>query len=104
MHNPPIRGIRFGFSAPDDQVVSLNVPAESDDGLEHPHYSFDIEYDPEHPDRVTLRLLELDQDAFIRTIWKSISFPVALLSDLIGKRTATPEEVAEWQTASDEDE
>lgn len=104
MHNLPVRGIRFGFSAPGDQVVSLNIPAENDDGLEHPYYSFDIEYDPEHPDKLTLRLLELDQDSFIRTIRKSVSFPVGLLADLVSKRKATAGEVAEWQAASDEDE
>jgi hypothetical protein len=104
MHKLPVRGIRFGFSAPEDHVVSLNIPAEDDGGLEHPHYSFDIEYDPEHPDRLTLRFLELDQDSFIRTIRKSMSFPASLLADLVNKRKATAEEVADWQTASDDDE
>jgi hypothetical protein len=104
MHNFSVRGACFGFSGPDDQVVSLNVPAANEDGQEHPFYSFDIEYDAEQPDRLTIRFLELDQDSFIRTIRKSVSFPVDLLADLVGKRKATAEEMATWRIPSDEDE
>ncbi|WP_204242511.1 hypothetical protein [Microvirga arvi] len=28
--------VRFGFAAPDDRVISLNVPASTDDGQKHP--------------------------------------------------------------------
>jgi len=103
MHNLPIRGACFGFSGPHDQVVSLNIPAVDEHGHEHTSYSFDIEYDPEQPDRLAVRLLELDQDRFIRTVQRSISFPVGLLADLVSKRKATAEEVAAWQATPDGD-
>ncbi|HZH50523.1 MAG TPA: hypothetical protein VEZ16_01440 [Microvirga sp.] len=104
MHNFPIHRASLGFSGPDDEVVSLNVPAAAEDGKEHPSYSFDIEYDPEHPDRLTICLLELDQDNFIHTVRKSVPFPVGLLTELISKRKATAEEVAAWQTTPDGEE
>lgn len=103
MHNLPVRGACLGFSGPDDQVVSLTVPAATEDGQEHPFYSFDIEYDAEQPDRLTICLLELDQDKFIHTVRKSIPIPVGLLTELLSRRKATSEEVAAWHTASDED-
>lgn len=103
MHNPDARGACFGFSAPDDRAFSLNVPTVNEDGQVHPRYSFDIEFDPENPDRMVIRLLELDQDDFIRTVKTSMSFPVSLLGDLLSQRKATAEEVAEWQTDSDDE-
>lgn len=104
MRNLPIRGACLGFSGPDNQVFSLNVPAATDDGQEHLYYSFDIEYDAEQPDSLTICLLELDQDNFIHTVRKSIPFPVGLLSELLSRRKATAEEVAAWRTTSDGDE
>jgi hypothetical protein len=104
MQNSPTHRVAFGFCGPEDQVFSLNIPAALEDGQEHPHYSFDIEYDAEQPDTLTLRLLELDQDSFIRTIRKSVSFPVGLLAELISKRKATAEEIAAWQASADEHE
>lgn len=104
MIDRPPRGACFGFAGPDNQLVSLTVPAAHADGREHQLYSFDIEYDPEQPDKLTISLLEIDQDNFIHTVWKSISFPASLLAELVGRRKATAEEVAAWQTISDEDD
>ncbi|MBD2749468.1 hypothetical protein IC232_22570 [Microvirga sp. BT688] len=94
---------RLGFSAPEDRVVSLNVPLAIQDGQNSSHHSFDIEYDSEQPDKLTIRLLELDEHRFIRTAQQSASFPVDLLADLVSRRKATPEEVAEWKSIADED-
>src|ERR671912_430166 len=98
------RGTCFGFAGPYNHMVSLNVPAANDDGREHQFYSFDIEYDPEQPDKLTVCLLEVDQDNFIHTVRKSVSFPASVLADLVSKRKATAEEVATWQAMPDEDE
>ena len=104
MLNLPARGVCFGFSGPDDRVMSLNVPAANEYGQEDPFHSFDIEYDPEQPDKLVICLFELDHDNFIRVVRKSIPFPAALLSDLIDRRKATAAEIASWQNSSDEDE
>lgn|SRR5687768_14349233 len=93
----------LGFAGPEDQVVSLNVPLAIEDGQNSSYHSFDIEYDSEQPDVLTIRLLELDQHGFIRTALQSASFPAALLADLAIKRKATDEEVAEWKAMTDED-
>lgn len=103
MHKPDARGACFGFSAPDDRVFSLHIPALSDDGYEHPRYSFDIEFDPETPDRMIVRLLELDEDNFIRAVRTSTSFPVTMLGELLSQRKATAEEIAGWQAAPDDE-
>ncbi|PVE21422.1 hypothetical protein DC522_26735 [Microvirga sp. KLBC 81] len=100
----PVREVRFGFSGPDDRVVSLNIPAANEDGRPHPFCSFDIEYDPEQPDMLTICLLEEDQDSFIRTVRESIPFPVRRLAELLSRREATAEEVAAWRSVADEDE
>jgi hypothetical protein len=102
MHILSIRGACLGFSG-DDQVISIHVPAAAEDGQKHPRYSFDIEHDAEQPNQLVLRLLELDQDNFIRVVQSSISFPVDLLADLVSRRKATTEEVAAWRTISDDD-
>jgi hypothetical protein len=94
---------RLGFSAPEDRVVSLNVPLAIQDGQNSSYHSFDIEYDSEQPDKLTIRLLELDEHGFIRTALQSASFPVDLLADLVSRRKATLEEVAEWKSIADED-
>ena len=94
---------RLGFSAPEDRVVSLNVPLAIQDGQNSSYHSFDIEYDSEQPDKLTIRLLDLDQHGFIRTALQSATFPVDLLTDLVGRRKATAEEVAEWKSIADED-
>jgi hypothetical protein len=91
----------LGFSGPEDQVVSLNVPLAHGEGHYRRYHSFDVEYDPEQPNKVVIRLLELDQDGFITTALQSISFPVELLTDLVSRRTATAEEVAEWKSWPD---
>jgi hypothetical protein len=93
----------LGFSGPEDRVVSLNVPLATEDGQNSSYHSFDVEYDSEQPDRLTIRLLELDQHGFIRTALQSASFPAVLLADLVSKRKATDEEVAEWKSIIDED-
>ena len=93
----------LGFAGPEDQVVSLNVPLAMEEGQNCSYHSFDIEYDSEQPDRLTIRLLELDQHGFIRTALQSASFPAALVADLVSKRKATDEEVAEWKSMADED-
>jgi hypothetical protein len=93
----------LGFSGPEDQVVSLNVPVGTEDGQNTSYHSFDIEYDSEQPDTLTIRLLELDQHGFIRTALQSTSFPAVLLADLVSKRKATDAEVAEWKSMADED-
>jgi hypothetical protein len=102
MHIPRLRGACLGFSG-DNQVVSLHVPAADQDGQEHPRYSFDLEYDADQPSTLILRLLELDQDSFICAVQRSISFPANLLADLVDRRRATAEEMAEWQAVPDED-
>jgi hypothetical protein len=98
-----MREARLGFAGPEDQVVSLNVPLAMEDGQNGPYHSFDIEYDSEQPDRLTIRLLELDQHGFIKTALQSTSLPGGLLADLVSKRKATAEEVAEWQSIADDD-
>src|SRR5215217_5523846 len=98
-----MREARLGFAGPEDRVVSLNVPLAMEDGQNNSYYSFDIEYDSEQPNKLTIRLLELDQHGFIRTALQSASFPAVLLADLVSKRKATDEEVAEWKSIIDED-
>jgi|SRR5918994_820421 hypothetical protein len=93
----------LGFAGPEDRVVSLNIPLAAADGQNNSYHSFDIEYDAEQPDTLTIRLLELDQHGFIRTALQSASFPVVLLTDLVSRREATDEEVAEWKSIADED-
>jgi hypothetical protein len=101
MHIPPLRGACLGFSG-DDEVVSLHVPAADENGQEPPRYSFDLEYDPDQPSNLILRLLELNQDSFICAVQESISFPVSLLADLVDRRKATADEMAEWRAIPDE--
>jgi hypothetical protein len=100
----PVREVRFGFSGPDDRVVSLNIPAISENDRWHPVRSFDLEYDPEQPDMLTICLLEEDQDNFIHTIRQSISFPARLLAELLSRREATAEEVATWRSLAADDD
>jgi hypothetical protein len=100
----PPRETCFGFAGPDDEIMSLNVPAANEHGRAHPFYSFDIEHDPEQPGLLAIRLLEVDQDNFIHTVRKSVLFPVSLLAELVSRRKATAEEVATWRIGSDEDE
>jgi hypothetical protein len=101
MHIPPLRGACLGFSG-DDQVVSLHIPAAGEDEQAPPRYSFDVEYDVDRPSNLIIRLLELDQDSFICAVQRSISFPVSLLADLVDRRKATADEMAEWQAIPDE--
>ena len=97
-----VREARLGFAGPEDQVVSLNIPLAMEDGQNNSHHSFDVEYDSEQPDKLIIRLLELDQHGFIRTALQSASFPVNLLADLVTRRQATAKEVAEWKSIADE--
>ena len=94
---------RLGFAGPEDQVVSLNVPLATKDRQNSSYHSFDIEYDSERPDILTIRLLELDQHGFITTALQSASFPAVLLADLATKRKAIDAEVADWKSIADED-
>ena len=94
----------LGFAGPEDRVVSLNVPLAAEDGQNSSYHSFDVEYDSEQPNKLTIRLLELDQHGFIRTTLQSASFPVDLLADLVSRRKATAEEIAEWKAMADEDQ
>jgi hypothetical protein len=98
-----VREARLGFAGPEDRVVSLNIPLAMEDRQNIPYHSFDIEYDAEQPDKLTIRLLELDQHGFIRTALQSTSVPGDLLADLVTRRKATAEEVAEWKNIVDED-
>jgi hypothetical protein len=93
----------LGFAGREERVVSLNVPLAIENGQNSSYHSFDIEYDSERPDKLAIRLLELDQHGFISTALQSVSFPIALLADLVSKRKATEEEVAEWKSIADED-
>jgi hypothetical protein len=93
----------LGFAGPGDRVISLNVPLATEDGQNSSYHSFDIEYDSEEPDKLTIRLLELDQHGFISTALQSASFPLVLLADLVTQRKATDAEVAEWKSVADED-
>lgn len=101
MHIPPLREACLGFSG-DDQVISLHVPVADEGGQEQSRYSFDLEYDADQPSNLILRLLELDRDSFICAVQRSISFPVSLLADLVDRRKATAEEMAEWRSMPDE--
>ena len=103
MIDNPVREVRFGFSGPDDCVVSLNIPAISETDRRHPARSFDLEYDPEQPDMLTICLLEEDQDNFIHTVRRSISFPAGQLAELLSRREATAEEVAAWRSLPDDE-
>jgi hypothetical protein len=103
MNDSLIRKACLGFSAPEDRVVSLNVPLAVEDGQNSSYHSFDVEYDSEQPDMLTVRLFELDQHGFIRTALQSPSFSVGLLADLVNRRKATAEEVAEWKSVADEE-
>jgi hypothetical protein len=100
----PPRETCFGFAGPDDEIMSLNVPAANEHGRAHPFYSFDIEYDPEQPEMLMVNLLETDPDDFIHAVRKSVPFPASLLAELVSRRKATAEEVATWRIGSDEDE
>jgi hypothetical protein len=93
----------LGFAGPEDQVISLSVPLAAEDGQNNSYHAFDVEYASDEPDKLTIRLLELDQHGFIRTALQSASFPVVLLADLVSRRKATAEEVAEWKSVADED-
>jgi hypothetical protein len=92
----------LGFAGPEDKVVSLNVPLALEDGQNSSYHSFDIEYASDQPDRLTIRLFELDHHGFIRTALQSTPFPVDLLAALVSRRKATAEEVAEWKSMADE--
>jgi len=94
---------RLGFCGPEDRVISLNIPVTTDYGQNSPYHSFDIEYDSEQPDTLTIRLFELDQHGFVRTALQSTSFPVDLLADLVSRRKATTEEVAKWTSQADKE-
>jgi hypothetical protein len=104
MIDTPVREMRFGFSGPDDRVVSLNIPAINENDRRHPVCSFDLEYDPEQPDMLTICLLEEDQDNFIQTVRRSISFPAGQLAELLSRREATAEEVSAWRSHAEDDE
>jgi hypothetical protein len=104
MIDVPVREVRFGFSGPDDRVVSLNIPADNENDRRHPVRSFDLEYDPEQPDMLTICLLEEDQYNFIHTMRRSISFPVGQLAELLSRRVATAEEVAAWRSLPDDED
>jgi hypothetical protein len=103
MNNSLNREARLGFSGPQDRVVSVNVPLETEDRQNSSYHSFDVEYDSEQPDKLTIRLFELDQHGFVRTALQSASFSVVLLADLVSKREATTEEIAGWKMVDDED-
>jgi len=100
----PVREVRFGFTGPDDRVVSLNIPAINENDRRQPVRSFDLEYDPEQPDMLTICLLEDDQDNFFHTVRQSISFPASLLAELLCRREATAEEVAAWRSLPDDED
>ena len=98
-----VDGMRFGFSAPEDRLASLNLPAESFFGEKHPSLSFDIEFSQERPDTVTISLLERDDDGFIHTVHRTAQFPARLLAELLSRRRATAEEASAWQTPEGEE-
>jgi hypothetical protein len=100
----PVREVRFGFSGPDNRVVSLNIPEANERGRWRPVCSFDVEYDPEQPDMLTICLLEEDQDNFIYAVRQSISFPASLLAELLSKREATAKESTAWRSLAADDE
>jgi hypothetical protein len=98
-----VDGIRFGFSAPDDRVSSLNIPGEGSFGQKHPSLSFDIEFDHEQPDAVTISLHDLDENGFIQAVHRTVQFPARLLAELLSRRRATAEETSMWQTSESEE-
>jgi hypothetical protein len=101
LSGPAFDQARFGFAGPDDRLMSINIPAEGED--QEDGTSFELEFDPEQPDRVFFSMMGLDEDGFIHTIRRSIPFPARLLAELLSRRKATAEEVKGWQSA-DEDE
>ena len=103
MNDYPTHEPCLGFAGPEDCVISLSVPLAAEDGQNSSYYAFDVEYASDEPDKLTIRLLELDQHGFIRTALQSASFPAVLLADLVSRRKATAEEVAEWKRMADED-
>lgn len=96
-------GARFGFAGPTDCVTSLNIPADGANGQKHPSIRFEIEFDPDQPDRIMVGLLDLDEDGFVRTVQTSIPFPARFLAELLSRRKATAEEIAEWRTLDGEE-
>ena len=104
MIDNPVPEVRFGFSGPDDCVVSLNIPSVNVNDRQYPVRSFDLEFDPEQPDMLTICLLEEDQDNFIHTVRRSISFPAGQLAELLSRREATAEEVAAWRSLPDDED
>ena len=96
--------VRLGFAAPDDRLTSLNIPAEAAFRQKDLSLSFDIEFDPEQPDRMTISLLEADEDRFIHTVRQSIPFPARLLAELLGRRMATAEEASAWRALDGEEQ
>jgi hypothetical protein len=95
--------IRFGFCAPDNRLTSLNIPAEGAYGKSDPTLSFDVEFDQDHPDRIAISLMDLDEDGFIRTVHRTVQFPARLLAELLSRRKATAEEAREWRAPGTEE-
>jgi hypothetical protein len=98
-----VEDARFGFAGADNRLFSLNIPAEGEAGGKNPLVSFDLEYDLDQPEMLTVSLMGLDKDNFVRTVRKSIVFPTSVIADLLSRRKATPEEIAAWQDTADED-
>src|SRR5215218_7337887 len=98
-----IRDACLGFSGPADYVVSLNVPLATEDGQNSSYHSFDIEYDSEQPDTLTIRLLELDQHGFNSTALHGASFPALLRGLLASKQKDTHAQFADHGSIADED-
>ncbi len=99
----PDDAIRFGFCAPESRLASLNVPAEGLYGKNDSTLSFEIEFDQDHPDRITISLMDLDEDNFIRTVHRTIQFPARLVAELLSRRKATAEEERLWSSSEAED-
>jgi hypothetical protein len=72
-------------------------------GKSHSTLSFDIEFDQEQPDRITISLMDLDEDDFIRTVHRTVQFPARLLAELLSRWKATAEEAGTWKVLESEE-
>jgi len=99
----PPHGTRLGFSGSGNRLTWLSIPAEGSHGRGHPTLSFEIEIDQEQPDMISIGLMDMDEDGFIREVHRTVQFSVRLLAELLSRRKATTEEARAWEASGDEE-
>lgn len=99
----PPHGMKLGFSGAGNRLTWLNIPAEGSHGSGHPTLSFEIEVDQEEPDKISIGLMDMDEDGFIREVHRTAQFPARLLAELLSRRKATTEEARAWEASGDEE-